>query len=98
VDVVILYPSGMVSSLQENQLTTPGRNITAIEVEGTFDDCQAMVKRALAGSSAGARVRLTSANSLNIARLIPQTFYYYYAIGGPAMEKSYRYRQETSAT
>ena len=81
VDVVILYPSGMVSSLQENQLTTPGRNITAIEVEGTFDDCQAMVKRALAGSSAGARVRLTSANSINIARLIPQTFYYYYAIG-----------------
>jgi threonine synthase len=81
VDVVILYPSGKVSSLQENQLTTLGRNITAIEVDGTFDDCQAMVKSALAGSGAGKRVKLTSANSINIARLIPQTFYYYYAIG-----------------
>ena len=81
VDVIILYPSGMVSTLQENQLTTLGRNITAIEVVGTFDDCQAMVKSALAGVSAGADVKLTSANSINIARLIPQTFYYYYAIG-----------------
>lgn len=81
VDVIILYPSERVSRLQENQLTTLGRNITAIEVEGTFDDCQAMVKHALAGGSAGDRVRLTSANSINIARLIPQEFYYYYAIG-----------------
>ena len=81
VDVIILYPSGMVSTLQENQLTTLGRNITAIEVAGTFDDCQAMVKSALAGASARAEVKLTSANSINIARLIPQTFYYYYAIG-----------------
>lgn len=81
VDVVILYPSGMVSTLQENQLTTLGRNITAIEVKGTFDHCQAMVKSALAGSAAGGRVKLTSANSINIARLIPQTFYYYYAVG-----------------
>ena len=81
VDVIILYPSGMVSTLQENQLTTLGRNITAIEVAGTFDDCQAMVKSALAGSMNGAEVKLTSANSINIARLIPQTFYYYYAIG-----------------
>jgi threonine synthase len=81
VDVVILYPSGMVSTLQENQLTTLGRNITAIEVEGTFDDCQAMVKGALVRSAAGARVKFTSANSINIARLIPQTFYYYYAVG-----------------
>ncbi|MRR24348.1 threonine synthase, partial [bacterium] len=81
VDVIILYPSGMVCTLQENQLTTLGRNITAIEVAGTFDDCQAMVKSALAGSMNGAEVKLTSANSINIARLIPQTFYYYYAIG-----------------
>lgn len=81
VDVIILYPSGKVSSLQENQLTTLGRNITAIEVEGTFDDCQAMVKRALAVSAAGEKIRLTSANSINIARLIPQSFYYYYAVG-----------------
>jgi len=79
IDVIILYPSGKVSSLQENQLTTLGRNITAIEVEGSFDDCQAMVKSALAGSARRTEVKLTSANSINIARLIPQTFYYYYA-------------------
>lgn len=81
VDVIILYPSGMVSRLQENQLTTLGQNITAIEVEGTFDDCQEMVKNCLSGSEAGKRVKLTSANSINIARLIPQSFYYYYALG-----------------
>ncbi len=79
VDVIILYPSGKVSMLQENQLTTLGQNITAIEVEGTFDDCQAMVKGALTGLNTGGRIRLTSANSINIARLIPQSFYYYYA-------------------
>ncbi|NLE35930.1 MAG: threonine synthase [Bacteroidales bacterium] len=81
VDVIILYPSGKVSSLQEMQLTSLGRNITAIEVEGSFDDCQAMVQSALAGSAVRERVKLTSANSINIARLIPQSFYYYYAIG-----------------
>lgn len=80
-DVVILYPSGKVSLVQEKQLTALGRNITAIEVDGTFDDCQAMVKSALAGSATHAKVKLTSANSINIARLIPQSFYYYYAIG-----------------
>jgi threonine synthase len=80
VDVVILYPSGMVSRLQENQITTMGSNITAIEIEGTFDDCQAMVKGILSGAATGGRVKLTSANSINIARLIPQTFYYYYAL------------------
>lgn len=81
VDVIILYPSGKVSNLQENQLTTLGRNITAIEVEGSFDDCQAMVKSALSGSANRTNLKLTSANSINIARLIPQSFYYYYAIG-----------------
>ena len=81
VDVIILYPSGKVSLLQENQLTTLGMNITALEVEGTFDDCQAMVKSALATIDTGGKIRLTSANSINIARLIPQTFYYYYAVG-----------------
>lgn len=81
VDVIILYPSGKVSRLQENQLTTLGRNITAIEVEGTFDDCQAMVKSAFAGLDTGGKIKLTSANSINIARLIPQSFYYYYALG-----------------
>jgi len=79
VDVIILYPSGKVSMLQENQLTTLGQNITALEVEGTFDDCQAMVKEALTVLDTGGRIRLTSANSINIARLIPQSFYYYYA-------------------
>ncbi len=79
VDVIILYPSGKVSMLQENQLTTLGQNITAIEVEGTFDDCQDMVKEALTGLNTRGRIRLTSANSINIARLIPQSFYYYYA-------------------
>ncbi|MFZ2286466.1 MAG: threonine synthase [Bacteroidales bacterium] len=79
VDVIILYPSGKVSLLQENQLTTLGQNITALEVRGTFDDCQAMVKQALTVLDTRGRIRLTSANSINIARLIPQTFYYYYA-------------------
>lgn len=81
VDVIILYPSGKVSSLQENQLTTPGHNITALEVEGTFDDCQAMVRFAFGRLNAGGKIKLTSANSINIARLIPQSFYYYYALG-----------------
>jgi threonine synthase len=81
VDVIILYPYGKVSRLQENQLTTLGQNITALEVEGTFDDCQAMVKRALTMPRRDDTVRLTSANSINIARLIPQSFYYFYAIG-----------------
>jgi threonine synthase len=81
VDVIILYPSGKVSTLQENQLTTLGQNITALEVEGTFDDCQAMAKEALTGLYTGEKIRITSANSINIARLIPQSFYYYYAVG-----------------
>jgi len=81
VDVLILYPSGKVSLLQENQLTRLGRNITALEVEGTFDDCQAMVKSVLATIDTAGKIRLTSANSINIARLVPQTFYYYYAVG-----------------
>jgi len=79
VDVIILYPSGKVSMLQENQLTTLGQNITALEVDGTFDDCQDMVKEALTGLKTGDKIRLTSANSINIARLIPQSLYYYYA-------------------
>ena len=81
IDVIILYPSGKVSKLQENQMTTLGQNITALEVEGTFDDCQAMAKRAFTKLETHAKIKLTSANSINIARLIPQSFYYYYAIG-----------------
>lgn len=81
VDVVILYPSGKVSELQEKQLTSLGENITALEVDGTFDDCQSMVKTAFTRFEIKDKIKLTSANSINIARLIPQSFYYYYAVG-----------------
>ncbi len=79
VDVVILYPSGKVSSVQEKQLTTLGRNIHAIEVMGNFDDCQSMVKKAFADPSLTRKLMLTSANSINVARWLPQQFYYFYA-------------------
>ncbi|HTE00893.1 MAG TPA: threonine synthase [Mucilaginibacter sp.] len=77
--VTILYPKGKVSGIQELQLTTNGQNIRAIEVDGTFDDCQALVKQAFTDPELNAKFRLTSANSINIARLIPQTFYYFNA-------------------
>jgi threonine synthase len=77
--VVLLYPSGRVSTIQEQQLTTIGGNVTAVEIEGTFDDCQRLVKQAFADLSVRAHIRLTSANSINIARLLPQTFYYFEA-------------------
>ncbi|HYH55205.1 MAG TPA: threonine synthase, partial [Anseongella sp.] len=77
--VCLLYPSGKVSYIQEQQLTTLGENITAVEVEGTFDDCQRMVKEAFADPRLGGEIQLTSANSINIARLLPQMFYYFYA-------------------
>lgn len=77
--VVILYPSGKVSPLQEKQLTTLGHNITALEVDGTFDDCQALVKQAFLDEELRAKMRLSSANSINISRLIPQSFYYFEA-------------------
>jgi threonine synthase len=76
IDVVLLYPSGRVSRLQEQQLTTIGGNVSAVEVAGTFDDCQAMVKAALADAEIQAVRPLSSANSINIARLLPQVFYY----------------------
>ncbi len=79
INVIILYPSGKVSALQEKQLTTLGENITALEVDGTFDDCQAMVKSAFLDADLNAHLRLSSANSINIARLIPQSFYYFEA-------------------
>lgn len=75
--VTILYPEGKVSPIQELQLTTNGNNIRAIEVKGTFDDCQALVKQAFADPELNSKFRLTSANSINISRLIPQTFYYF---------------------
>jgi len=79
VDVVILYPSGKVSDVQEKQLTTLGQNITALEVNGTFDDCQAMVKRAFLDTELIANKNLTSANSINVARWLPQMFYFFFA-------------------
>ncbi|HEX7412118.1 MAG TPA: threonine synthase [Bacteroidales bacterium] len=80
VDVVILYPSGKVSNIQELQLTTLGQNISALEVKGTFDDCQLMVKQAFADEQLNHRLVLTSANSINVARWLPQQFYYFYAL------------------
>ena len=79
IKVVILYPSGKVSFLQEKQLTTLGENISALEVDGTFDDCQALVKQAFLDKELTSQIRLSSANSINIARLIPQSFYYFEA-------------------
>ncbi|HRG87581.1 MAG TPA: threonine synthase [Chitinophagales bacterium] len=80
VEVIILYPSGKVSNIQELQLTTLGQNITALEVNGTFDDCQAMVKQAFTDAELNSKLFLTSANSINVARWLPQQFYYFYAL------------------
>ena len=77
--VIVLYPSGKVSEIQEKQFTTLGKNITALEVDGTFDDCQRLVKQAFLDRELNAKLFLTSANSINIARLIPQSFYFFYA-------------------
>ena len=77
--VTILYPKGKVSDIQELQLTTNGQNIRALEIDGTFDDSQALVKQAFTDPELKEKFRLTSANSINIARLIPQTFYYFNA-------------------
>lgn len=79
VDVVILYPSGKVSAVQEKQLTALGKNIHALEVAGTFDDCQQMVKQAFADKELTGKKFLTSANSINVARWLPQQFYYFFA-------------------
>ncbi len=79
VDVIILYPSGKVSKVQELQLTTWGRNITALEVEGNFDDCQRLVKQAFTDADVAKRRFLTSANSINVARWLPQQLYYFFA-------------------
>jgi len=78
--VVILYPSGKVSPIQELQLTTLGQNIKAIEVKGNFDDCQAMVKQAFTDADLNKKLMLTSANSINVARWLPQQLYYFFAL------------------
>jgi threonine synthase len=77
--VVLLYPSGKVSHIQEQQITTQGANITALEIDGSFDDCQKMVKAAFGDPDLRERMQLTSANSINVARFLPQSFYYFYA-------------------
>lgn len=79
IHVYVLYPKGKVSEIQEKQFTTLGRNITALEVDGTFDDCQALVKNAFMDAELNAHMKLTSANSINVARFLPQAFYYFYA-------------------
>ena len=79
IHVYVLYPKGLVSAIQECQFTTLGQNITAIEVDGTFDDCQRLVKTAFMDADLNAQLKLTSANSINVARFLPQSFYYFYA-------------------
>ena len=79
IHVYVLYPKGLVSPIQECQFTTLGQNITAIEVDGTFDDCQALVKSAFMDGELNSILKLTSANSINVARFLPQSFYYFYA-------------------
>jgi threonine synthase len=79
IHVYVLYPKGLVSPIQECQFTTLGQNITALEVDGTFDDCQTLVKSAFMDKELNAHMKLTSANSINVARFLPQSFYYFYA-------------------
>lgn len=79
IHVYVLYPKGKVSEIQEKQFTTLGQNITALEVDGTFDDCQALVKSAFMDKELNEKLLLTSANSINVARFLPQAFYYFYA-------------------
>jgi len=79
IHVYVLYPKGKVSPIQECQFTTLGKNITAIEVDGVFDDCQALVKSAFMDEALNQHMKLTSANSINVARFLPQAFYYFYA-------------------
>ncbi len=74
--VIILYPRGKVSGLQEKQLTAIGGNVTALEIDGSFDDCQTLVKKAFLDQVLSTRLNLTSANSINLSRLVPQSFYY----------------------
>ena len=79
IHVYVLYPKGKVSAIQECQFTTLGQNITALEVDGVFDDCQALVKNAFMDEELNCHMKLTSANSINVARFLPQAFYYFYA-------------------
>lgn len=80
IKVYVLYPKGLVSEIQEKQFTTLGRNITALEIDGTFDDCQRLVKQAFLDEDITGKLTLTSANSINVARFLPQSFYYFWAV------------------
>lgn len=86
IHIYVLYPKGKVSQIQESQFTTLGKNITAIEVDGVFDDCQTLVKRAFLDDELNQKLYLTSANSINVARFLPQAFYYFYAYAQLAKE------------
>lgn len=90
IQVFVLYPSGKVSAMQESQFTTLGQNIVALEVDGTFDDCQNLVKSAFMDEELNQRFNLTSANSINVARFLPQSFYYFYAFAQLAKLNSFR--------
>ena len=79
--MILLFPAGKISEIQRKQMTTLGENITALAIEGSFDDCQKLVKQAFSDPSIRQGVNLTSANSINIARLLPQSFYYFYGVG-----------------
>ncbi|WP_163712942.1 threonine synthase [Mangrovibacterium lignilyticum] len=79
IDVYVLYPKGLVSEIQEKQFTTLGQNITSLEIDGTFDDCQRLVKSAFMDETLKSKLTLTSANSINVARFLPQAFYYFNA-------------------
>jgi len=81
IKVFVLYPKGLVSKIQESQFTTLGQNITALEIDGTFDDCQRLVKSAFMDDELQKHMTLTSANSINVARFLPQAFYYFYGMG-----------------
>ncbi|MFB6318852.1 threonine synthase [Saccharicrinis sp. FJH54] len=80
INVFVLYPKGLVSEIQEKQFTTLGKNITAIEIDGTFDDCQRLVKQAFLDEDITVKLTLTSANSINVARFLPQSFYYFWGV------------------
>ena len=87
IKVYVLYPKDKVSKIQEMQFATLGKNITALEVDGTFDDCQSLVKKAFLDKELNEAVKLTSANSINVARFLPQSFYYFYAYAQLAKEQ-----------
>ena len=103
VRVFVLYPKGKVSRIQEAQFTTLGKNITALEIEGNFDDCQALVKQAFLDEELNEKMMLTSANSINVARFLPQMFYYFHAytqavkVGLIRIASSFVYRVEILA-